>query len=164
MGLRFVVRAFVPGALVSLALAASGCRAKGNGIGTAPPSTPCPTTVLEDQPCTLAEVCAAPCGGMNGPVDGATASYLYCPGGSGATWQCVASADGGVLENPDAADAADADADAAPDADADADAAKTDGETATDGADADADAKTSIDGADTEAPDVGPDADAAEVD
>ncbi|GAC1364490.1 MAG: hypothetical protein NVSMB47_16080 [Polyangiales bacterium] len=133
-----VVRALVLAALVSWALAASGCKAKGNGIGTAPPSNPCPTTVVEGQPCAVADVCAAACGGVSGPVDGGTASYLYCPGGTGATWQCIASGDGGVLGSPDAPDA-DADAGDADvgDADADADAADSDASDA-DASDADA--------------------------
>ena len=164
-----VVRALVLAALVSWALAASGCKAKGNGIGTAPPSNPCPTTVVEGQPCAIADVCAAACGGVSGPVDGGTASYLYCPGGTGATWQCITSGDGGVLGSPDAdadADASDADAADADAGDVDASDADAlpDGDTGEVDGTADADADGTVDPDADAGGDVDPDADAPDGD
>jgi hypothetical protein len=171
------------------ALAFGGaCKAKGNGVGTAPPDFPCPAppeTMVVGTPCPSLGMCGA-CGGncggallcaavpladAGGEVDAsATVSdpdfYMFCPGGTGAVWECVQAGDGGPLLDADAevdggevdGDASESESDVVSDADADG-AESSEAEVASD-APSDADAIDEADAATDTAPEVDLDADA----
>jgi hypothetical protein len=179
------------------------CKAKGNGVGTAPGEVTCPATMSEGTPCGAVVMCGA-CGGGcgsaflcgtpfdaatggdadadgDGIVDGETsgdtnpppppsvaepAFFMYCPGGTGATWVCVQVGDGGTFADAEAdgesevdGDVSEADAEIDGDAEAASDVdAASDADAGVDG-DADAAAEAEADAIVDTAPEVDLDAD-----
>ena len=144
------------GLVVAFGAIVGACKAKGNGVGSAPPDEFCPATITEGTPCfefpILCPVCSGTCGTANvcgggddagvdaGPLSKDPPFNMYCPGGPGATWACVQPGDGGTLD----ADAGEVDGDAS----SEADAGETDGD-ATDGeseSDVESDADVAADG------------------
>ena len=125
----------------------AACKAKGNGIGTAPIDIPCPDVrPTAASPCpdpqhvgTETNVCPYP--GTCADPAATGESFFFCPGGTNAAWKCIDATEAGPQDaSTDAADGETTDAEAG-ETDLDAtDAGETDldatddGETTTDDA------------------------------
>src|SRR5205823_3824388 len=101
-----------------------------NGVGTAPPDVFCPAAawIVAGAACGPLELCGA-CGTCDAPracdadADAAeieSTIFLYCAGGTGATWTCVNAGDGGTFADADAGSESEVDGDAS-DADVEGD-------------------------------------------
>ena len=145
------------GLVLVMGAVALACKAKGNGVGTAPGDVPCPAVrPVAASPCPIAPDGGVPPGtvhvgdetticryaGTCGDDKAEGEVFLFCPGGTNAAWKCIEATDGGTSDaSIDAGDAADGETSDAADADetsdaADASDASDSSETADDASDA----------------------------